>query len=161
MIDEPASSSVWVAIAGYGTYAEANCAVSDLLNAHFPAEGVTIVGCDLRTEERVGDRLTWPRTIAAGLAGGGWFGIAFGILLLLLVAPRSGGWIMVVLTGALLGATCGAVVGAIACWQLSQQQDISANTAVIAATYRVECDRLYARAAAEYLTELGARTNDG
>src|SRR3712207_4233044 len=72
----------------YDTYKEAQSVVDRLAKGEFEVSKVSIVGNDLKTVERVTGRLTYGRAALAGAASGAWFGVFFG-LLILLVYPVS------------------------------------------------------------------------
>ena len=65
----------------YDSYEQAQAAVDYLSDEKFPVENVTIIGTDLRMIEKVTGRLTLGRAIAAGAAGGAWWGLFVGLLL--------------------------------------------------------------------------------
>ena len=70
-----------VQVGSYDSYERAQAAVDYLSDEKFPVENVTIIGSDLRQIERVTGRLTTGRAIAAGAAGGAWWGLFVGLLL--------------------------------------------------------------------------------
>ncbi|MBW8764722.1 MAG: SPOR domain-containing protein, partial [Geodermatophilales bacterium] len=70
-----------VQVGSYDNYEQAQAAVDYLSDEKFPVENVTIVGTDLRMVEKVLGRLTTGRAIAAGAAGGAWWGLFVGLLL--------------------------------------------------------------------------------
>ena len=71
---------------------------------------MTIIGSDLRMIEKVTGRMTTGRAIAAGAAGGAWWGLFVG-LLLGIFSTDGAGWIGSVLTGLLIGLVFGALFG--------------------------------------------------
>src|SRR3954462_8134109 len=70
-----------VQVGSYDGYEQAQAAVDYLSDQKFPVENVTIIGSDLRQIEKVTGRLTTGRAIAAGAAGGAWWGLFVGLLL--------------------------------------------------------------------------------
>src|SRR3978361_536148 len=70
-----------VQVGSYDSYEQAQAAVDYLSDEKFPVENVTIIGTDLRMIEKVTGRLTMGRAIAAGAAGGAWWGLFVGLLL--------------------------------------------------------------------------------
>ena len=70
-----------VQVGSYDGYEQAQAAVDYLSDEKFPVENVTIIGSDLRMIEKVTGRLTQGRAIAAGAAGGAWWGLFVGLLL--------------------------------------------------------------------------------
>ena len=87
-----------VQVGSYDGYEQAQAAVDYLSDEKFPVENVTIIGTDLRQIEKVTGRLTQGRAIAAGAAGGAWWGLFVG-LLLGIFSTNGGAWIGSVLTG--------------------------------------------------------------
>src|SRR3712207_1777118 len=59
----------------YDSYERAQAAVDYLAGQKFAVENGTIIGSELRQVERVSGRLTWGRVLAAGAAGGAWWGL--------------------------------------------------------------------------------------
>ena len=147
--------SGWV-IGTYDTYLEAQRAVDYLSDEKFPVEHTTIVGNNLRQVEKITGRLTWGRTITAGLASGAWFGLFVG-LLLGIFQPEGSSWVAAVLTGVLLGAVFGLAFGAIGYAQLRGQRDFTSRTAVVATTYEVLCDHKFAEEARNHLAKLALK----
>ena len=98
-----------VQVGSYDSYEQAQAAVDYLSDEKFPVENVTIIGTDLRQIEKVTGRLTQGRAIAAGAAGGAWWGLFVG-LLLGIFSTDGGAWIGSVLTGLLIGLVFGAAV---------------------------------------------------
>ena len=94
-----------IAVATYDDYADAQRAVDFLADNRFPVDRVTIIGLDLRLEERVVGRLTVARAALAGAGTGAWFGLLIGLLLGLFTSE---GWLWVVLIGRRAPAPCGA-----------------------------------------------------
>src|SRR3712207_9463912 len=91
-----------VQVGSYDSYEQAQAAVDYLSDQKFPVENVTIIGSDLRMVERVTGRLTWGRALAAGAAGGAWWGLFVG-LLLGIFSTRGAGWVGSILTGLVVG----------------------------------------------------------
>src|SRR3954451_14839429 len=99
-----------VQVGSYDTYEQAQSAVDYLSDEKFAVENVTIIGTDLRMVETVTGRLTTGRALAAGAAGGAWWGLCVG-LLLGIFSTDGGAWIGSVLTGLLIGLVFGALFG--------------------------------------------------
>jgi CHASE2 domain-containing sensor protein len=68
-------------LGSYHTYAEAQSVVDYLAEQDFEVEKTQIIGTDLRMVEQITGKLTWPRALLAGAAGGAWFGLLIGLLL--------------------------------------------------------------------------------
>src|SRR3954462_8613370 len=81
-----------VQVGSYDSYERAQAAVDFLSDQKFPVENVTIIGSDLRQVEQVTGRLTMGRAVAAGAAGGAWWGLFVG-LLLGLFSTGGAGWV--------------------------------------------------------------------
>ncbi|GIH66038.1 hypothetical protein Msi02_68550 [Microbispora siamensis] len=62
-------------LATYSSYDAAQRAVDVLARHDFPFEHVTIVGCDLRWEEKVLGRWGLGRALLTGAGTGGWIGL--------------------------------------------------------------------------------------
>src|SRR3712207_4084223 len=91
-----------VQVGSFDSYERAQAAVDHLSDQKFPVENVTIIGSDLRQVERVLGRLTTGRVVAAGAAGGAWWGLFVGLLLGIFAADGSD-WLSSVLSGLLIG----------------------------------------------------------
>ena len=87
-----------VQVGSYDSYEQAQAAVDYLSDEKFPVENVTIIGSDLRMVEKVTGRLTWGRALAAGAAGGAWWGLFVGLLLGIFATDGSD-WIGSVVSG--------------------------------------------------------------
>jgi hypothetical protein len=68
-------------LGSYTTYAEAQHVVDYLADHDFEVETTQIIGSDLRMVEQITGKLTWPRAVLSGVAGGAWFGVFVGLLL--------------------------------------------------------------------------------
>src|SRR4051794_4305889 len=99
-----------VQVGSYDSYEQAQAAVDYLSDEKFAVENVTIIGSDLRMVEKVTGRLTQGRAVAAGAAGGAWWGLFVG-LLLGIFSTSGTAWIGSVLAGPALGPGFGAPVG--------------------------------------------------
>src|ERR687889_2684740 len=80
-----------VQVASFDSYEQAQAAVDHLSDQKFPVENVTIIGSDLRMVEKVLGRMTMGRAVAAGAAGGAWWGLFVGLLLGIFAAD-GGAW---------------------------------------------------------------------
>src|SRR4051812_50213042 len=99
-----------VQVGSYDGYEQAQAAVDYLSDEKFAVENVTIIGSDLKQIEKVTGRLTTGRAIAAGAAGGAWWGLFVG-LLLGIFSTNGANWIGSVLAGLLIGLGFGALLG--------------------------------------------------
>src|SRR4051794_30905320 len=99
-----------VQVGSYDSYEQAQAAVDYLSDEKFAVENVTIIGSDLKQIEQVTGRLTTGRAIAAGAAGGAWWGLFVG-LLLGIFSTNGREWLAAVLTGLVIGLVFGAGFG--------------------------------------------------
>jgi hypothetical protein len=141
-----------IAVATYDDYADAQRAVDFLADNRFPVDRVTIIGLDLRLEERVVGRLTVARAALAGAGTGAWFGLLIGLLLGLFTSE---GWLWVVLIGVGAGALWGAIFGAIAHALTGGRRDFASVSAIRADRYAVLVEPEYADQAVDLLARLG------
>jgi hypothetical protein len=132
----------------YDTYKEAQRVVDRLAKGEFQVSKVSIVGNDLKTVERVTGRLTYGRAALAGAASGAWFGVFFGLLILLIYPVTS-----LSLFGAvgLIGAGIGMLFSLIAYAVNRRTHDFTSMTQVLASNYQVIVDPELAEAAREVL----------
>jgi hypothetical protein len=145
-----------VQVASFDTYEQAQAAVDYLADQKFAVENVTIIGSDLRQVERVTGRLTWGRVLAAGAAGGAWWGLFVG-LLLGIFAVEPGAWISSILLGLVIGLVFGALFGAIGYSATLGQRDFTSTSAVIAGRYDVMCNPARAEEARAHLARFSLR----
>jgi hypothetical protein len=125
-------------VATYDTYLEAQHAVDYLSDSGFPVENVAIVGNDLRLVEQVTGRLTRGRAIAAGIASGAWFGLFVGLLIgLFAIDGTLSRWLAVVLTGVVIGAFWGLVLGYLGYAGTGGKRDFLSRSGVVAQRYDV------------------------
>jgi hypothetical protein len=141
-----------IAVATYDDYADAQRAVDFLADNRFPVDRVTIIGLDLRLEERVVGRLTVARAALAGAGTGAWFGLLIGVLLGLFTSE---GWLWVVLIGVGAGVLWGAIFGAIAHALTGGRRDFASVSAIRADRYAVLVEPEYADQAVDLLARLG------
>jgi hypothetical protein len=145
-----------VQVGSYDTYEQAQAAVDYLSDQKFPVENVTIIGSDLRMIERVTGRLTWPRAIGMGAAGGAWWGLFVGLLLGIFTASGSA-WVAVVLYGLLIGLVFGAIFGAIGYGLTRGRRDFTSTSQIVAGRYDVLCNPARAEEARSLLARFSLR----
>lgn len=145
-----------VQVGSYDTYERAQAAVDHLSDEKFPVENVTIIGSDLRQVEQVLGRLTTGRAIAAGAAGGAWWGLFVG-LLLGIFSEDGAGWIGSVLTGLLIGLVFGALFGWMGYAATQGRRDFTSTSRIVAARYDVMCQPAHAEQAREILARFSLR----
>ncbi|MBA2639634.1 MAG: hypothetical protein H0U77_06500 [Nocardioidaceae bacterium] len=145
-----------VAVGSYETYEQAQRAVDFLSDEHFPVENVTIVGNGLRMVERVTGRLSQGRAAATGAAGGAWWGLFIGAMLLLFSTADSNGFLILLLT-VISGAVFGAVFGIIGYSLTGGRRDFTSQSSVVATSYDVLCKYQHAESARGLLERLSAQ----
>ncbi|NUL46753.1 hypothetical protein F7P69_16330 [Cellulosimicrobium funkei] len=77
-------------LGSYPTYLEARKVVDELAGQEFDVRTVSIVGTDLRTVERIRNRLTYPSVALRSAIQGAFFGLMLGILMTLIDPAGSG-----------------------------------------------------------------------
>jgi hypothetical protein len=146
-----------VPVGSFESYEQAQAAVDYLSDEKFPVENVTIVGSDLRMIEKVTGRLTTGRAIAAGAAGGAWWGLFVGLLLGIFATDGSA-WIGTVLTGLLVGLVFGALFGWIGYAATQGRRDFVSTSAIVAGRYDVLCTTASAEQARALLARFSLRS---
>jgi len=122
-------------VAIYDTYEDAQKAVDYLSDHEFPVEQLAIVGTDLKSIERVTGRLTWPKVLASGAAGGVMWGLALAVLLWIFVPGHS--LVSYIVWGLLFGVLYGVLASAVQYAMTRGQRDFSSKQAVIATHYEI------------------------
>jgi hypothetical protein len=145
-----------VQVGSFDSYEHAQAAVDHLSDEKFPVENVTIVGTDLRMVEKVTGRLTTSRAIAAGAAGGAWWGLFVGLLFGIFATDGSA-WIATVLTGLLIGLVFGALFGWIGYAAMRGRRDFVSTSAIVAGRYDILCNPAYAEQARTLLARFSLR----
>ena len=141
-----------VEVASYATYLEAQRAVDHLSDSEFPLAGVSIVGSDLRSVERVTGRLTYARVALAGALSGAWFGAFLGLFFSLFGGGSGSGSIW--LAAVLIGAAFGMIFGVISFAATRGRRDFSSVNAILATRYTVLCPDAEAGRARQLLSGL-------
>ncbi len=142
-----------VGVGTYHTYADAQRAVDFLSDSEFPVQHVTIVGNDLRMVERVTGRLTQNRVALGGAAGGAWWGLFIGAMLVLFGTGTRSAFLLLLLT-VLVGAVFGAIFGLIGYAATGGRRDFTSTSSVVATSYDVLCEYAHAESAREVLGRL-------
>jgi hypothetical protein len=145
-----------VQVGSYDTYEKAQAAVDYLSDEKFSVENVTIIGTDLRMIEKVTGRLTQGRAIAAGAAGGAWWGLFVG-LLLGIFSTNGTAWIGSVLAGLAIGLVFGAVFGWIGYSATGGKRDFVSTSKIVAGHYDVMCNPPQAEEARALLARFSLR----
>jgi hypothetical protein len=123
-----------VLLGSYGTYAEAQAVVDYLADHHFEVENVQIIGSDLRMVEQITGRLTWPRALLSGLAGGAWLGVLIGVLLSILDNTT---FLAAMTSGVGLGMLFGAGFGAVRYALSGGRRDFTSRSTVVPNRFEV------------------------
>jgi hypothetical protein len=155
----PASVSMplgGVQVGSYDGYEQAQAAVDFLSDEQFPVENVTIIGSDLRMVEKVTGRLTRGRAIAAGAAGGAWWGLFVG-LLLGIFSTSGAGWVGSLLLGLAIGLVFGAIFGGTGYAATRGRRDFTSTSQIVAGRYDVLCDPAHAEDARARLARFSLR----
>jgi len=155
----PASVSMplgGVQVGSYDGYEQAQAAVDFLSDEEFPVENVTIIGSDLRMVEKVTGRLTRGRAIAAGAAGGAWWGVFVG-LLLGIFSTTGAGWVGSLLLGLAIGLVFGAIFGATGYAATQGKRDFTSTSQILAGRYDVMCAPAHAEDARALLARFSLR----
>jgi hypothetical protein len=145
-----------VQVGSYDSYEKAQAAVDYLSDEKFPVENVTIIGSDLKMIETVTGRLTMGRAIAAGAAGGAWWGLFVGVLLGIF-SSSSGGWIGSVFTGLVIGIVFGAAFGGMGYAATRGRRDFTSTNKIVASRYDVMCNPAHAEDARAHLARFSLR----
>ncbi len=145
-----------VQVGSFDSYEQAQAAVDFLSDQKFPVENVTIIGSDLRQVERVTGRLTWGRVLAAGAAGGAWWGLFVGLLLGIFAVDGTG-WIASVLAGLLIGLVFGAAFGGMGYAATQGRRDFTSTSKIVAGRYDVMCNPAHAEEARAQLARFSLR----
>jgi hypothetical protein len=155
----PASVSMplgGVQVGSYDGYEQAQAAIDFLSDEQFPVENVTIIGSDLRMVEKVTGRLTRGRAIAAGAAGGAWWGLFVG-LLLGIFSTSGAGWVGSLLLGLAIGLVFGAIFGGTGYAATRGRRDFTSTSQIVAGRYDVLCDPAHAEDARGRLARFSLR----
>jgi hypothetical protein len=145
-----------VQVGSYDSYEQAQAAVDYLSDEKFAVENVTIIGSDLRMIERVTGRLTQGRAIAAGAAGGAWWGLFVG-LLLGIFSTSGTTWIGSVLLGLGLGLVFGALFAWMGYRGTQGKRDFTSTSKIVASRYDVMCAPAHAEEARAMLARFSLR----
>ena len=143
-----------VPVGSYDTYEQAQRAVDFLSDEHFPVQHVTIVGNGLRMVERVTGRLTQGRAAATGAAGGAWWGLFIGVMLMIFSSSEQADGFLVLLLTLISGAVFGAVFGIIGYSLTGGKRDFTSQSSVVATSYEVLCKYQHAEDARALLARL-------
>lgn len=140
----------------YDSYSDAQKAVDQLADSHFPVNNLAIVGTDLRLMERVTGRRTWGTVLTQGVTSGLSTGFIVAIVMMIL-QPQPDSFFVMLLTALLIGVVIGlafAVLG----YALSRgRRDFTSVSQTIATKYELLCEHKVAAQARELLAK-GAAT---
>lgn len=119
----------------YDTYDEALAVVDHLAKVDFEVKGVSIVGSDLRTVERVTGTMSYGKAALAGAASGAWLGLFFGLLMFLFLPTPN--LLLYVGAALLIGAGFGMLFGIVSYAINRRRRDFTSIHQVIAGRYEV------------------------
>ena len=121
----------------YASYLEAQKLVDRLAKANFTVKGLSIVGNDLKTVERITGRLTYARAALTGAASGAWLGLFFGLLLVLFSPEPDFAFLF---AAGFIGAGFGMIFGIVSYTISRRRRDFSSTNQVLAGSYQVIID---------------------
>lgn len=135
----------------YDSYLDAQKVVDYLADHDFPVAGVSIIGNDLMTVERVTAKLSYPKVALAGAAQGAMFGIFVG-LILSIFGPKGG--MTQILSSIGLGMAIWMIVGVVSYSFRKGKRDFSSSSQVMATSYDVVVAFEHAAAARQMASKL-------
>jgi hypothetical protein len=106
--------------------------------------------------EKVTGRLTQGRAIAAGAAGGAWWGLFVG-LLLGIFSTSGTAWIGSILTGLAIGLVFGVLFGWMGYRATQGKRDFTSTSQIVASRYDVMCNPAHAEEARALLARFSLR----
>lgn len=118
----------------YESYLDAQKVVDYLADHDFPVSNVSIVGCDLKTVERVTMKLSYPRVAFRGAAQGVMFGLFVGLLLSLF---NEGNPLGQILSSVGLGVAIWMIVAVIGYAMRRGKRDFESSNQIMAGYYDV------------------------
>lgn len=119
----------------YDTYDEALAVVDHLAKVDFEVKGVSIVGSELRTVERVTGTMSYGKAALAGAASGAWMGLFFGLLMVLFLPTAD--VLLYVGAALLIGAGFGMLFGIVSYAFTRRRRDFTSVHQVLAGKYEV------------------------
>lgn len=140
-----------VAVAAFGTYAQAERAVDTLSDKGFPVQHTKIVGGGVRLVEHVLGRLTYLRAAGLGAAAGAWFGLLAGVFLALFTTNNLVWWLGTILWALVWGAVAGAVYGLVSHALTRGRRDFLSTDQLVADRYEVLVDAAHQQRARDLL----------
>lgn len=123
-----------VSLGSFGTYAAAQRMVDYLADHHFEVEHTQVIGSDLRMVEQITGRLTWPRALLSGVAGGAWFGVFVGVLLSVLTDTT---FLAAITWGPGWGVAFGGIFAAVRYALTGGRRDFTSRSATIPSRFEV------------------------
>lgn len=139
-----------VSLGSFPTYAQAQGVVDQLSDRRFDVQATQIIGSDLRMVEQVTGRLTWPRAVASGAVGGGWFGIFVGLLLSILTTAAL---LPALVWGMVWGIPFGVVFAAVGYGLTGGRRDFTSVSVTVPSRYEVVVAAAYGELARAALAE--------
>lgn len=142
-----------VVLGTYSSHEAAQHAVDVLAEHKFPVEHVTIVGSELKLEERILGRWTMGRALLTGAGTGAWIGLLIGLIFWIVSPWAIGALISAIILGILFGAAFSAVAF------LLQRRAFMSSPAVVAARYDMLVDAEFAEEARRLLAAVLSATH--
>ena len=121
-------------LGSYRSYAEAQSVVDYLADQDFEVEKTQIIGTELRMVEQITGKLTWPRALLAGAAGGAWFGLLIGLLMNILSTASFG---RAISWGLSWGLLFGLGYAAIGYGLIRGRRDFTSRSAIVPSHFEV------------------------
>lgn len=134
-------------LGSYPTYVEARRVVDELAAGEFDVRTVSIVGTDLRTVERIRNRLTYPSVALRSAIQGAFFGMMLGILMTL-IDPAGTGFQILYTVG--LGVAVWVIFGVIG-HAMRKGRGVSSVQQLVPTNFDVVCEFETAARAREVL----------
>ncbi|WP_309080094.1 general stress protein [Zhihengliuella sp.] len=135
----------------YESYLDAQKVVDYLADNDFPVANVSIIGCDLKSVERVTAKLSYPRVALSGAAQGAMFGVFVGLLLSLFT---TGNPISQLLSSIGLGMAIWMIVGVVGYSLRRGKRDFASSSQIMAGYYDVVVAFEHAQAARNLASSL-------
>jgi hypothetical protein len=124
-------------VATFDSYQVAQQAVDVLAKTEgFPVSGVSIIGSDLKSVERVTGTLTYGRAAVSGALTGAYFGVFFVILQLFFATETTAS----VIAPILIGVGGGMLFGVLSLAIRRRQRDFTSVMQVVATSYSIVVD---------------------
>lgn len=135
----------------YLTYAEAQAAVDQLADDHFPVNNLAIVGTDLKLMERVTGRRTWGTVLSQGVMSG--LSTGFIVAVFMMIFLPNSNFLGQFLTALAIGVVVGLLFSVLGYALSRGRRDFTSVTQTVATKYEVLCEHKVAGQARELLAK--------